>query len=105
VQAGVVRLQPNFEVRSPEFSMVINGYSTLEGDVNYHVRTDIIERLRFGSITSLPKQLPIIGSMIPSSRLSALLEGIELEATMQGNTFRKNAAGKVDIVVQPTILR
>ena len=82
---------------------MINGYSTLEGDVNYHVRTDIIERLRFGSITSLPKRLPIIGNLLPS--IDHLLQGIELEATMQGNTFRKNAAGKIDIVVQPTILR
>jgi hypothetical protein len=103
VQAGVVRLQPDFEVRSPELSMVINGYSTLEGSVDYHVRTDIIERLRLGSITSLPNQLPIIGSLLPS--IDHLLKGIELEATMQGNAFRKDAAGKIDITVQTSIRR
>jgi hypothetical protein len=103
VQAGVIRLQPDFEVRSPELSMVINGYSTLEGSVDYHVRTDIIERLRFGSIASLPNQLPIIGSLLPST--DHLLKGIELEATMQGNAFRKDAAGKIDITVQTSIRR
>jgi hypothetical protein len=103
VQAGVIRLQPDFEVRSPELSMVINGYSTLEGSVDYHVRTDIIERLRFGSIASLPNQLPIIGSLLPST--DHLLKGIELEATMQGNAFRKDAEGKIDITVQTSIRR
>jgi hypothetical protein len=105
VRAGAVHLQPNFEVRSPEFSMLINGYSTLEGDLDYRVRTDLIERLRFGSITSLPNQLPIIGDVIRSINPFTLLEGIELEATMQGNAFRKNAEAKIDLNVHTSILR
>jgi hypothetical protein len=105
VRAGAVHLQPNFEVRSPEFSMLINGYSTLEGDLDYRVRTDLIERLRFGSITNLPNQLPIIGDVIRSINPFTLLEGIELEATMQGNAFRKNAEGKIDLNVHTSILR
>jgi hypothetical protein len=105
VRAGAVHLQPNFEVRSPEFSMLINGYSTLEGDLDYRVRTDLIERLRFGSITNLPNQMPIIGDFIRSINPFTLLEGIELEATMQGNAFRKNAEGKIDLNVHTSILR
>jgi hypothetical protein len=84
--------------------MVINGSSTLEGDVNYHVRTDLIERLRFGSITSLPNRIPIIGPVLRDINPFTLLKGIELEATVQGNAFRKNAEGKIDIEVNTSIL-
>jgi hypothetical protein len=105
VQAGTVRLQPDFEVRSPEFGMRINGSSTLEGDLDYHVRTDLIERLRFGSITSLPNRIPVIGNVLRYINPFTLLEGVELEATVQGNVFRKNADGKLDIAVQTSILR
>jgi hypothetical protein len=104
VQAGEVHLKPNFEVRSPWFGMVINGSSTLEGDVNYRVRTDLIERLRFGSVTSLPDRIPIIGPVLREINPFRLLEGIELEATVQGNAFRKNAEGKIDIEVHTSIL-
>jgi hypothetical protein len=105
VQAGTVHLKPNFEVRSPEFGMVINGSSTLEGDLDYHVRTDLIERLRFGSITSLPNRIPVIGNALRYINPFTLLEGIELEATVQGNAFRKNAEGKIDINVHTSIIR
>jgi len=105
VRAGAVHLKPNFEVRSPEFGMVINGSSTLEGDLDYRVRTDLIERLRFGSITSLPNRLPVIGNVLRYVNPFTLLEGIELEATVQGNAFRKNAEGKIDINVHTSILR
>jgi len=105
VQAGEIHLKPNFEVRSPWVSMVINGSSTLEGDVDYRVRTDLIERLRFGSITSLPDRIPIIGPVLRYINPFTLLEGIELEATVQGNAFRKNAEGKIDIEVNTSILR
>ncbi len=105
VQAGEVHLKPNFEVRSPGSVWCINGSSTLEGDVNYHVRTDLIERLRFGSITSLPNRIPIIGPVLRYINPFTLLEGIELEATVQGNAFRKNAEGKIDIDVHTSILR
>jgi hypothetical protein len=85
--------------------MVLNGSSTLEGDVNYRVRTDLIERLRFGSITSLPNRIPIVGPVLRYINPFTLLEGIELEATVQGNAFRKNAEGKIDIRVNTSILR
>ena len=104
VRAGEVHLKQNFEVRSPEFGMVLNGYSTLEGDLAYHVRTDLIERLRFGSITSLPNRIPIIGKMLRYVNPFTLLEGIELEATIQGNAFRKNAEGKIDVRVNTSII-
>jgi hypothetical protein len=104
VQAGEVRLQPDFKVRSPEFGMVINGHSTLEGDLDYHIRTDLIERLRFGSITSLPNRIPLIGEALQYINPFTLLEGIELEATVQGNAFSKKADGKSDIHVHTSIL-
>jgi hypothetical protein len=105
VQAGAVHLKPNFEVRSPEFSMVINGSSTLEGDLDYRVRTDIIERLRFGSITSIPNRLPVIGKALRYINPFTLLEGIELEATITGNAFKKNPEGTIDVNVQTSIRR
>jgi hypothetical protein len=105
VQAGEVHLKPNFAVRSSRFGMVLNGSSTLEGDLHYHVRTDLIERLRFGSITSLPNRIPILGPVLRYMNPFTLLEGIELEATVQGNAFRKNAEGKIDIEVNTSILR
>jgi hypothetical protein len=105
VQAGEVHLKPNFEVRSSRFGMVLNGSSTLEGDLHYHVRTDLIERLRFGSITSLPNRLPILGPVLRYMNPFTLLEGIEVEATVQGNAFRKNAEGKIDVEVNTSILR
>jgi hypothetical protein len=105
VQAGEVHLKPNFEVRSRGFGMVLNGSSTLEGDLHYHVRTDLIERLRFGSITSLPNRIPILGPVLRYINPFTLLEGIEIAATVQGNAFRKNAEGKIDIEVNTSILR
>jgi uncharacterized protein involved in outer membrane biogenesis len=105
IQAGEVRLKPNFEVRSPEFSMMINGSSTLEGDLDYRVRTDIIERLRFGSITSLPNRLPLVGKALRSINPFTLLEGVALEATITGNAFKKNPEGKIDVHVQTSIVR
>jgi hypothetical protein len=87
VRAGVVRLQDNLTLTSPELSLVLNGSSTLEGDVDYHVRSDLIHRLRFGEITSLPNKLPLLGKALQYVNPFNLLEGIELEATVQGNVF------------------
>jgi hypothetical protein len=105
VRDGEVHLKPDFEVRSPEFGMTINGYSTLEGAVDYHVRTDLIERLRFGAITSLPNRIPIIGPVIRHVNPFTLLKGIELEATIEGNVFHTNAEGKMDVDVTTSIIR
>ena len=105
VRAGEVHLQPNFAVRSPKFGMVINGYSTLEGDLDYVVRTDIIERLRFGSITSLPNRIPIIGKVLRYVNPFTLLEGIALEVTVKGNAFKHDDQGRSDIQVHTSIIR
>jgi len=105
VRAGEVHLQPNFAVRSSKFGMVINGYSTLEGDLDYVVRTDIIERLRFGSITSLPNRIPIIGKVLRYVNPFTLLDGIELEVTVQGNAFKHDDQGKSDVHVDTSIIR
>ena len=105
VRAGEVHLQPNFAVRSPEFGMVLNGYSTLEGDLDYLVRTDIIERLRFGSLTSLPNRIPLIGAVLHDMNPFTLLEGIELEVTVKGNVFQHNDEGQTDVHVNTSIIR
>jgi hypothetical protein len=105
VRAGEVHLKPNFEVRSPQFGMVLNGYSTLEGDLDYLVRTDLIERLRFGSITSLPNRIPIIGKVLRYMNPFTLLEGIELEVTVKGNVFKHNDQGQTDVHVKTSIIR
>jgi hypothetical protein len=105
VRAGAVHLPPNFAVRSPEFGMVLNGYSTLEGDLDYRVRTDIIERLRFGSLTSLPNRIPLIGAVLHDINPFTLLEGIELEVTVQGNVFQHDDQGQTDVHVNTSIIR
>ena len=66
----------------------------LEGDVYYRVRTDRIKRLRFGSITSLPNRIPSSGPRLRYINPFTLLEGIEPEATVQGNAFRKKCRGQ-----------
>jgi len=98
-------LKPNFAIRSPKFGMVINGYSTLAGDLDYVVRTDIIERLRAGSITSLPNRIPVIGKVLRYVNPFTLLEGIELEVTVQGNGFKPDDQGSSDVQVRTSIIR
>jgi len=105
VRAGEVHLKPNFAIRSPKFGMVINGYSTLAGDLDYVVRTDIIERLRAGSITSLPNRIPVIGKVLRYVNPFTLLEGIELEVTVQGNGFKPDDQGSSDVQVRTSIIR
>lgn len=105
VQAGVVRQQKDLTITSPELSLVVNGHSTLEGDVDYHVRSDLIHRLRFGEVTSLPEKIPLLGKVIRYINPFTLLEGIELEATVRGNTFRRTADGPPAVHVETSILR
>ena len=105
VRGGEVHLKPNFAVRSSKFGMVINGYSTLAGDLDYVVRTDIIERLRLGSITSLPNRIPVIGKVLRYVNPFTLLEGIEPEVTVQGNAFKDDDQGRSDVQVHTSIIR
>jgi hypothetical protein len=105
VQAGVIRLQENLTITSPELSLVVNGYSTLEGEVNYHVRSDLIYRLRFGEITSLPNKIPLLGKALQYINPFNVLEGIELECTMQGNVFQDDANGRPAVHVETSLLR
>jgi hypothetical protein len=81
------------------------GESTLEGDLDYLVRTDIIERLRFGCITSLPDRIPIIGKVLRDINPFTLLDGIELEVTVKGNVFKHNDQGRTDVHVNTSIIR
>jgi hypothetical protein len=105
VQAGVIQLQKDLTITSPELSLVVNGHSTLEGEVDYHIRSDLIYRLRFGEITSLPDKIPLLGEALQYINPFNVLEGLELEATVQGNVFQTDASGRPAVHVDTSIMR
>jgi hypothetical protein len=105
VRSGEVHLKKDLTVTSPELGMVINGHSTLEGEVDYHARSDLIHRIRFGEITSLPNKIPLLGKVIRYVNPFTMLEDIELEATVRGNVFRTKNDGHPDVQVDTSIIR
>ncbi len=105
VQAGEVRLHKDFTVTSPELSMVINGHSTLEGELDYLVDTDLIYRMRLGAVTSLPNKIPLLGRLIRHVNPFTLLKGVELTATVKGNAFHTNDQGTLAVRVEPSLIR
>jgi hypothetical protein len=100
LRAGDIHLADNFTVSAPEFTLLINGYSTLEGEVDYEVHSDLIHRLLFREVINLPEEIPLLGPVLrhinPFQRLH---QHIELSATVQGNIFRRKTAGQPDVHV------
>jgi hypothetical protein len=100
LRAGEIHLADNLTVSAPEFSLVINGYSTLEGAVDYAVHSDLVHRALFAEVLSLPEEIPLLGTVLrhlnPFQRIHRHLE---LSATVQGNLFRRNTAGQPDVHV------
>ena len=87
-------------VSAPEFRMLINGHSTLEGEVDYDVHSDLIHRILFGEVLSLPDEIPMLGAVLRHINPFQLIhQHIELSATVQGNIFRRNSAGQPDVHV------
>src|SRR5262249_28348094 len=100
LRAGQIHLADNLTVSAPEFSLVINGYSTLEGAVNYDVHSDLVHRTLFGEVLSLPGEIPLLGTALRHLNPFRLVhQHLELSATVQGNIFRHNAAGQPDVHV------
>jgi hypothetical protein len=100
LRAGEVHLAHNFTLNAPEFSMVINGYSTLEGTVDYDVHSDLVHRSLFGEVINLAEKLPLLGTVLRHINPFHLVHRhLELSATVQGNVFRRNAAGQPDVHV------
>jgi hypothetical protein len=100
LRAGEVHLANNFTLNAPEFSMVINGYSTLDGKVDYDVHTDLVHRSLFGDVINLAEKLPLLGTVLRHINPFHLIHRhLELSATVQGNVFRLNAAGQPDVHV------
>ena len=64
IRAGEIALTENLLVSAPEFSMVINGHSTLEGEVDYDVHSDLIHRILFGEVLTLPDEIPMLGAVL-----------------------------------------
>ena len=101
LHAGEVHLANNFTLSAPEFSMVINGYSTLEGKVDYDVHSDLVHRSLFGEVINLAEKLPLLGTVLRHINPFHLIHRhLELSATVQGNVFRLNAAGQPDVHVK-----
>jgi hypothetical protein len=100
LRAGDIHLADHLTVSAPEFSLVINGYSTLEGAVDYEVHSDLVHRALFGEVLSLPEEIPLLGTVLrhlnPFQRIH---QHLELSATVQGHLFRRNAAGQPDVHV------
>jgi hypothetical protein len=100
LRAGEIRLEENFIVSAPEFRMLINGHSTLEGAVDYDVHSDLIHRILFGEVLTLPDEIPVLGAVLRHINPFQLIhKHIELSATVQGNIFRRNSAGQPDVHV------
>ena len=101
LRAGEVHLANNFTLSAPEFSMVINGYSTLDGKVDYDVHSDLVHRSLFGEVINLAEKLPLLGTVLRHINPFHLIHRhLELSATVQGNVFRLNAAGQPDVHVK-----
>ena len=101
LRAGEVHLANNFTLSAPEFSMVINGYSTLDGEVDYDVHSDLVHRSLFGEAINLAEKLPLLGTVLRHINPFHLIHRhLELSATVQGNVFRLNAAGQPDVHVE-----
>jgi AsmA-like C-terminal region/Domain of Unknown Function (DUF748) len=100
LRAGKMHLADNLTVSAPEFSLVINGYSTLEGAVDYDVHSDLVHRALFGEVFSLADEIPLLGTVTRHINPFQLIhQHIELSATVQGNIFRLNTAGQPDVHV------
>lgn len=94
VQAGVIRLQDNLILAAPEVRFILNGQSTLEGELNYNIESDFISRLFFAEVTSLPDHIPILGKLIHAINPFDLVNDIDLNATVSGNVSRRTPTGQ-----------
>ena len=95
-----VKLELESTVSAPEFRLLINGYSTLEGAVDYEVHSDLVHRALFGEVFSLADEIPLLGTVTRHINPFQLIhQHIELSATVQGNIFRLNTAGQPDVHV------
>jgi len=100
LHAGEIHLADNLTVSAPEFSLVINGYSTLEGTVDYDVHSDLVHRILFGEVINLAEEIPLLGTVLRHINPFQLVHRhIELSATVQGDIFGHNAAGQPDVHV------
>jgi hypothetical protein len=101
LRAGEIRLADDLTVSAPEFTLVINGYSTLEGAVDYDVHSDLVHRLLFGEVINLAEEMPLLGTVLRHINLfQRLHQHIELSATVQGNIFHRTTAGQPDVHVK-----
>jgi hypothetical protein len=100
LRAGEMHLADNLTVSAPEFTLVINGYSTLDGAVDYDVHSDLVHRLLFGEVINLAEEIPMLGTALhhinPFQRIH---QHLELSARVQGNIFRRNTARQSDVHV------
>jgi hypothetical protein len=100
LRAGEIHLADKLTVSAPEFDLVINGYSTLEGGVDYDVHSDLIHRILFGEVIDLAEEIPVLGTVLRHINPFQLVHRhLELSATVQGNLFRHNTAGQPDVHV------
>jgi hypothetical protein len=106
LRAGEIRLKDNLILSTPEFRLLINGHSILEGEVDYDVHSDLIHRILFGEVLSLPDEIPILGAVLRHINPFQLIHRhIEISATVQGNIFRRNPAGQPDVHVDVYVIQ
>ncbi len=106
IQAGVIRLKDDFTITTPEITLVFNGHSTLEGEVDYHIHSDLLHRLFLGELFTLPDKLPVLGHLFRHINPFHHVTGhIELSATVQGNVLRRIASGQRAVRVHVYLIR
>jgi hypothetical protein len=100
LHAGEIHLADNLIVSAPEFSLVIDGYSTLEGTVDYAVHSDLVHRILFGEAINLAEEIPLLGTVLrPINPFQLIHRHLELSAMVRGNIFASGAAGQPDVHV------
>jgi hypothetical protein len=106
LRAGEIHLADALRVSAPEFDLVINGYSTLAGAVDYDVHSDLVHRLLFGEVIDLAEEIPLLGTVLRHVNPFHLIHRhLNLSATVQGNIFRRNTAGQPDVHVDVYIVQ
>ena len=79
---------------------MIDGYSTIEGAVDYDVHSDLVHRILFGEVINLVEEIPLFGTVLRHLNPFQLIHRhIELSATVRGTIFGRSPAGQPDVHV------
>lgn len=87
VRQGRVHLRNGVRIPSKELTLTVNGWGSLEGDVNYRVDTDIVARLKKRAEAKLAERGGggVLGGILGVVNPLSKIVDIELGVTVKGN--------------------